>query len=402
METPAAGRPGPSLPRLAARARTFFGRWAWADVVLPAVLVRLLLLTVGWVSQDIAANPKYPVPEAAERAWHYTHYVPLDMWARWDSGWYFGIVRDGYAPAAGGGLHTEFAFFPLYPYVVKLLALPFPERMQTTQRLLILGLLASQAFTLGALLLLHRLVASWGDRETARRAVLYVLLFPTGFFLFCFYTESAFLFLSLAAFYAASRGRWWLAGLAGALLALTRPPGVLIAAPLLWLYLGSVGWRPARVRPNVLWLLLVPAGLLAYLYYAYTQTGDFLAPVHAQAAWGKSFAMPWTTILSPKYGSRFVTTVEQVLSVAFLALSVFCLFRLPSAAYGIYALMLVLPPLTTGTLLSTSRYYVVVFPAFVGLALLGRHAALDRLLVLTLFALQAAFMVMWARLYWVA
>lgn len=373
----------------------------WADVILPMLIVRLSLLAVGWLSQDIIPNQKYPVPEALGRGWHFTQSKLLDMWARWDSGWYFGIIRDGYAPAADG-VQTEFAFFPLYPYLVKLLALPFPEHIQTTERLLILGLLASQALTAGALVLLHKLVVSWGDRELARRVVLYVLVFPTGFFLFCFYTESAFLFLSVAAFYAASKRAWGLACLAGALLSLTRPPGVLITVPLVWMYLESIGWKLSRVRLNVLWLLLVPAGLLAFLYYAYTQTGDFLAPIHAQKAWGKSLAAPWTTLLYPYGGSPYVTRVEQVLTMAFGALSVLCLLKLPSPAYGIYSLLLILPPLTTGTLLSTSRYYVLVFPAFIALGLLGRRAALDRLFIITLFSIQVLFMIYWTRFYWVA
>lgn len=376
--------------------------WVWSDVVAPMVVVRLCLLVAGWLSQDIVPNPAYPAPGVPERGWHYTGSRLLDMWARWDSGWYFGIIRAGY-DVNDPGAPNNFAFFPLYPYLIKLLLLPLPERLQTTQRVLIIGLLVSNAFLIGALVLLHKLITdSLGDRELARRAVLYILLFPTGFFLFCFYTESTFLFFSVWAFYAANRKAWGTACFSGGLLSLTRPLGVLVFVPLLWLYFEPVGWKLPRVRKDILWFLLIPAGLLSFLLYAYAQTGDFLAPMHAQSSWGKTFAMPWTTLFNPYGGSKYVTRVEQVLAVVFIALSFFCLFKLPSRAYGIYSFLLILPPLTTGTLLSTSRYYVVIFPAFIALALLGRRAGVDNFLRIAMLALQIAFMVAWSRFYWVA
>ena len=44
----------------------------------------------------------------------------------WDGWWYLGIVRDGYhaAPIAGG--YHDYAFLPLFPMLVRLLALPAP------------------------------------------------------------------------------------------------------------------------------------------------------------------------------------------------------------------------------------------------------------------------------------
>jgi hypothetical protein len=367
------------------------------------VVVRLCLLLVGWFSQILLPNPRYPVPEALARGWHYSQSRLLDIWARWDSGWYFGIIRRGYALDENiQSTMSDIAFFPLYPYLIKLFVFLLPERMQTTERLLIIGLLISNVLLIAALVLLHKLVTSLFDRETAQRTILYTLLFPTGFFLFCFYTESTFLFLSVAAFYAAQRRAWGAACLCGALLALTRPPGILISVPLFWMYLESIEWKPARLRPNVLYFLLIPAALLSFFLYAQRLTGDFLAPVHAQQAWNKRFAMPWTTLFNPYGGDPYVTSVEQVLTVAFIALAVLALFKLSSPAYAIYSFLLIIPPLLSGTLISTSRYYLVVFPAFILLARFGKHPLLDNLIKITLFTLQLLFMLAWARFYWVA
>jgi hypothetical protein len=131
-------------------------------------------------------------------------------------------------------------------------------------------------------------------------------------------------------------------------------------------------------------------------------TGDFLAPISAQGGWQKTLAAPWATFLYPYGGDPYVTAVEQALTVLFIALSVWSLFKLPSAGYGLYALLLILPPLTSGTLISTSRYYLVVFPAFVALAALGRRPLVDDIVKVVFFGLQIVFMVAWSSFYWVA
>src|SRR5687767_8468695 len=75
----------------------------------------------------------------------------------------------------------------------------------------------------------------------ARLTVLLVALFPTGFFLLAPYPEALFLALTVASLYLARQGRWWLAGLAGLLAALTRFQGAFLALPLAYEYLRQRG-----------------------------------------------------------------------------------------------------------------------------------------------------------------
>jgi hypothetical protein len=95
-----------------------------------------------------------------------------------------------------------------------------PAGARTDTALLIIGVVLSNLLFAGALVLLRGLaLATEGDAGIARRAVLYLMLFPTSFFFNCFYTEAAFLLLSVATFVAARRRWWWAAGICGGLLA---------------------------------------------------------------------------------------------------------------------------------------------------------------------------------------
>ena len=69
---------------------------------------------VVWSSLHFGA---IPIPEAANRLL----LGPLARaWARWDSGWYVSIARNGYTYGAGN--QSPVAFFPGYPLTIRALA----------------------------------------------------------------------------------------------------------------------------------------------------------------------------------------------------------------------------------------------------------------------------------------
>src|SRR5262249_60087217 len=81
--------------------------------------------------------------------------------------------------------------------------------------------------------------------EQARTSRLLLLFAPPAFVLFAPYSESLFLLCVVLCLLMARRGRWWLAGAAGALAALTRQQGVFLALPLAW-ELWEAGGRAPR------------------------------------------------------------------------------------------------------------------------------------------------------------
>jgi hypothetical protein len=379
------------------------GNWIWHDVLVPMTITRLSLLLVGWFSLYFLPNPSFPERWILERGWHFSPHRLLDIWGRWDSGWYMSIVQGGYS--LSGDIYTvqsNIAFFPLYPYLVRLLSQLVPQGLRTPGALLLVGIMVSNATLLAALILLWKLVvAGLGDEAVAQRAVLYTLVFPTGFFLSAFYAESLFLFLAVAAFYCASRRAWKLAGAAGFFLSLTRPTGVLVLVPMVWMYLDSLGWDWRRVRRGVMWLLLIPAGFLVFPISLYAITGDPLAIIHAQRAWGRTVVLPWRTIIAPSNFIPYITPTEQILTIGFILTGCLSLFVLPSASYGTFSLLSMVPILLSGTLLSAVRFFGVLFPVFIVLAKLGKCKIVDRLIMVLSITMQTLFMAAWCQFYWV-
>jgi hypothetical protein len=231
-----------------------------------------------------------------------------------------------------------------------------------------------------ALGVLHRLTEHLvGNREAARRAVLYVCVFPFSLFFTRVYAESLFLLLSLLAVNGACRQRWLRAGWWGAAATLARPNGILVAIPLGLLALrGSGAQSTPGSWPRVFGLWPIPAAFLAYCGYVYTLSGDPLAWLNAQAHWAYSLGhAPWQQLLKMLnrfmdygfYGYFFVTPMAPfrllhgAIALLFLTLTP-AVFRRFGAPFGAYVLVSLLIPLTSDALEGIGRYAAVLFPVF--------------------------------------
>jgi Gpi18-like mannosyltransferase len=363
-----------------------------------------LLVAAAFVSMVWPSNLLYPITSAAERGWQFTPLRLIDIWARWDTGWYLDLAEHGYY--LRGETLTEqsnVAFFPLFPSLVRALIVPLPAAWRTTEVYLVAGLAVSNFSLLAALALLRQLLAARGFApDLARRVMLYLLVFPTSFFTSAFYTEAIFLLVSVAAFYAAERRAWLAAGILGALTALSRPLGVTVFVPLAWLLGEQAGWKPRQVPWRGLWLLLVPAAFLGHFMSLYPLTGHLLAPMLVQQAWSRGLVWPWQTILSPSYIAFYITPLDELVALAVIPLAILAARLMRSAAYGIHLLLVTVPALFTGSVSSLGRYALVAFPIFVALTWLSRRPGLDRWVVAAAMLYQLGLMAAWTRFYWVA
>jgi hypothetical protein len=345
-----------------------------------------------------------------------------DVWARWDSVWFLRIAEHGYASPS----HADAAFYPLYPGAVALLGAIFLGHY------VLAGLAISLAASLGAFLLLHRLAEERVGVDGARRAVLYLAVFPMSLFLVAVYSESLFLLLALAAFALAERGRWLPAWTAAALALVTRIAGLALLPALL-----LIAWRSPDRRRAAAGAVIPVAVFAAYPAYLAASTGDGWAFLRSQHLWHRhfSYAGPlggiwdglrsgWAGIEQLASGShthRYWTAVPlpdsdpmrtaliNLTALAFLALfawlSVVAWRRL-GAPYGVYCLVSLAIPLSVPSskwpLLSMPRFGLAVFPIFIALAVVGGRPRLHTAILATSAILLGVAVSQWALWQWVA
>jgi len=379
------------------------GAWLLGAVLYPFALTRAALLLTSWYATQFAPSWTYPAPVSATRGWSWSRARWLDVWGKYDTGWYLDLAAHGYAPPADlAHQMSNLAFFPLYPWLVRGLHALLPRAWQGDEARFLVAVALSNALAVAALAAVFLLVRdAFRDEALARRTVLYLLLFPASFFLSCAYSESLFLLLAAATLLLAGRGRWWLAGACGILLGLARPSGVIVALPLAWMYLEARGFSLSRLRPDALAILGAPLGLAAHGAHLAHLTGDPLAVFHAQAAWGRAVATPWRTLLEPSAFHPYMGHLERAAAILVLALGL-VLVALRQAPLALFTLASLAPILLSGTLMSATRLLVGAFPAFAALAWLGRREPVDRAVVIAFTAAQAFLFFAWSRFYWVA
>jgi hypothetical protein len=292
--------------------------------------------------------------------------------ARWDSGWYYGIAKEGYRydPHVP---QNNIGFYPLYPIVMRAVS------TVTRMTLFRAGIAVSLLSLLGALILLASLTREWGQPEEAMPTITSLLAFPSAFFLATAYTESLFLFATTAALLAARRRRWVAAGLAGAAACLTRFNGFLILLPLAWLAFEEAGRTLRLKRPAIAGLAATAAGALAFPAYLWIRWGDPLLYVHSNTKGWQQGPQPIWLLVGRTFG-EFVARLRESLSVgrfSFLmmvgsallfSLLTVIVWRRGLIAEGLYCASNLLLPLSSGTLSGMHRYVLVLFPCFFVLA----------------------------------
>ncbi|MBA2380220.1 MAG: glycosyltransferase family 39 protein [Blastocatellia bacterium] len=127
--------------------------------------------------------------------------------------------------------------------------------------------------SVAAAIILYRLADLEHGREKARRAVWFLLIFPTSYFLHIPYTEGLFLALSVGCIYAARKDRWLVAMILGILACMTRANG-LVLVPALGVEVVYQISKGAKWDNRWLLIGLIPAGFFVYLAVIYSIAGD--------------------------------------------------------------------------------------------------------------------------------
>jgi hypothetical protein len=310
------------------------------------------------------------------------------LWGYFDGVHYLRLIDHGYVD-----IGTQ-AFFPLYPLMVRGVAMLTPLSSYAS------GVLVSLFSLACALVVLWKLFPQQKIIYTTT-----LLVSPVSFFFAGLYTESLFLALSLSFFLAIKREKYMIAATLAGLASATRLVGVFLALALvLYLYKKT----PKITPPYAICLILISlSGFLAYAYFLGTRFGDPLMFLHVQSMFGANRS-GGELVLLPQVLYRYVRMILTVDPTTFLyqriwlevmTFVVACFawyknLRHNSVSISTYVGLSLLLPTLTGTLSSFPRYTLVLIPFLLPVKMRYAHYSwlipCSLLLLIYLFAQFAA------------
>jgi hypothetical protein len=411
-------RPRPSWPARVGAACRRAWRGPATRVVLPVLVAsRLMVLAAGFLGVVLIGYAPGAPPFRVSR----NEMVNLPV--RWDAGWYLGIALNGYDwdPHARPTTQQNVAFFPAYPLAVRVATAWLGGRAVRPdepisgnrvewqyaihRRALAAGLLLSIGAFGWGLVYLFRLARDLLDDDAAAGAVVMASAWPCAIFYSAFYTEGFFFLSVVGAWYELRRRRFVAAAAWGLLCGLSRPNGFLVSVPLALVAVGDwrAVWRgdgDAR-RAAALGIAAAAApgvGMLLFSAWLGLSGAHPFAWLEAHQAWGRV-----ATDVAGLFSERAELIAEQgfytyttnqpielinatfVLVALVLAVPITIRF---GPAYGVFLVLMIVPPLLRGGFLSLGRLTSTLFPLFLYLGWQVRAA--DRNAVVILFAgLQA-------------
>lgn len=346
----------------------------WQENKLPVLVFlvwRVFLFCVSFISASFLPLQKsFPYADtllapSGLPAWVYA-------WGGFDGVHYLTIAKSGY-----DGFGTQ-VFFPLYPGLINLFS-------RLVSNPIISGLLISNLAIFLAGIFLYQMIKKQCSWNVAAWTIIFLYAFPASFFFGAIYTESLFLLLTILTF---TRSKIF-----GFLAGATRLVGV---------FLFPWGW----------------AGVMIYSFYLWWRFGRPLFFLSAQGAFQNARATSLVTLVTPfQVGFRYlkilltvpVTNYDFWVAASEIGAFLFGLGmiwwltmkrKLP-LSWLIFSWGALLLPTFSGTFSSMPRYLLVIFPLFVGLAMIkNKYIKLGLLAVfIVLLALSTTLFI---RGYWVS
>jgi len=358
----------------------------------------------------------------------------------WDSEYYLGIATGGYddpriptlttfgsrIPANEPGLNLKgsyslsYAFFPLYPWTIWLVHWPLKLfRLDPIAASTLAGVIVSALGTLAGMLALYDLTRDSLDEDGARRAVFYLLIFPTGFFLVQVYSEGMFVGLAFGCLAMLKHRQWIPAAFLGAAAALTRAVGVALVIPMAITWFRSGEWMDLSLERRQIFLsgipwrigkaLLVFTPLIAFLIWKSSYLGSAFDTVetnffgrgvlnlgYAFSAWSEAYKSMFigNSERTAYYLTEFIGLIIGVVTC------VACLKYNPEVA--LFSLAVLVISWGSGPAQGIQRYILAAPAVFVMLARWGRNPIFDRAWTIFSLLLMGLLAMLFAFNYWVA
>ncbi len=314
-------------------------------------------------------------------------------WAQWDGGHFLNIAKYGYFGP------NEYAFFPLYPALIKAVS------VLTFGNILLAALLVSNIFFIIFLYVFYKLTEKLHNKNTAFSATVTLMMFPTAFFAVAVYSEGLFL-LVIALFFAQLQNKKYLtaAFLVGAA-SLTRFVGITLSVSLLIGLIKEYQWNLKQIINRVLIMAVAFIPFATYCLYLLQKFKDPLYFLTVESTWHRQLTNPITTIYA--YVSTFQNNkpfndyLDVYLTLFFALVLILGRKKIPVPIW-IFSALAILIPASTGTLTSMPRYLLSSIGTFI---ILGNYleAKKIRFIIWTISLLaQTALAIMFVNGFWVA
>jgi len=326
---------------------------------------RVILLAVAFFS--VRLLPLFSNNFLAGRIANYVKNPTFWGWANFDGEHYLSIAMYGYKD-------LQQAFFPLYPFLIKLTVLSTGLGIATH---LISALVISNLSFLVSIYFFYKIALLDFSQKEAKYAVLSLLVFPTSFYFGAVYTESLFLLLSLLTYYFYRKEKYLISGIIGILMTLTRVYGVFVLIMIIFdLLQKRVNLKEILIK-KIYFVFLGFLGIISYMIYTFVNYSDPLAFYNLQTLVGQQRQKG--VVLLPQVFIRYIkififskmnwfllqtTFLEVVTGVIFTILPIYSYIKKINWGYIVYILFGFLIPSIQGSFSSIPRYVLVIFPAF--------------------------------------
>ena len=269
----------------------------------------------------------------------------LEQYMKWDANNYVRIATGGYTYYTEGENFTTLAFFPLYPWLMRIVNIIFRD-------LRVSGLLTSFALYSGACCFLYKLFSIDYSKSVAVRAIVYMSVFPHALFFGTLMNESMLLFTSAATLYYIRKHKWYLVGIWGAAAALSRMLGILLAIPAAVEWLEHYKIFEKLKNKDIktvwqlfyskgLWIFLMLLGTGIYLFCNYKVTGDCF---------------------------KFLVWIPSLAAIIFVTANLFYGIRKHKSMYTAYLVVYLILNTSFDWVISVPRYMTCAIPAFLFLS----------------------------------
>lgn len=409
----------------------------------------------AWATARI--DPKYPdraqqwTTEFTEEGYQEGHVYLLEPFMNnqvaWDSEYYLAIAIGGYDdprsphltpsgvttsvvdnPGAESdssfrdSISLSYAFFPFYPLMIRFFSYPLQILgMNPIATATLAGVIVSALGALLGMLSLYDLARDSLGESGALRAVFYLIIFPTGFFLIQVYTEGLFVGLAFSCLAMLKRKQWLLAALLGVAATLTRAVGVALVIPMAITWIRMVDWVDLDLEWRQIFhgsislrplgrALLVFSPLIAFGIWKFSYLGlafDYIESNHygrgflslgfAFFAWAEAFRTMLSGV-NPQHTAYYLT---EFLGLAIGVIACIATIR-THPEIGWFSLAVVLISWGSGPAQGIHRYVLGAPAVFITLARWGANPVFDRAWTILSILLMGALAMLFAFDMWVA